>query len=236
MNLPDDLPESVRQLARPRLALRTERLSPADLVVGVWGGSGLVPLPAGSIRSPRPPTHRIGVDCPWLAANGFGVRGCLSVYAAALEVAAVNDPHRTFADAPTDGAPLFGREEASWPEEEALAAYLTADELRAFAASGLDEYLGFARQANPLYDGGGGVAAVLGGWHTNWPDGPPQLPRLEELNERIDRAGGPGLMPAGSTYRCEPYRLLLWTLRDAEPWFEVWGDGAAELHAIGRVT
>lgn len=231
MNIPEDLPECVRRLARPRLALRTEQLSPADSVVGVWGGSGLVPHPAGS--GTRPLTHRVSVDCRWLEANGFGVRGCLSVYAAALEVAAANDPHLTFVD-PQAGVPLFGREEVSWPEEEALAAYLTADELRAFSAAGLGEYLTFAQQTNPACDGG--VAGVLGGWHMSWPDGPPQLPRLAGLNERIDRAGGPGLMPPGAAYRCDPYRLVLWTLRDAEPWFEVWGDGAGELHAVGRVT
>jgi hypothetical protein len=43
-------------------------------------------------------------------------------------------------------------------------------------------------------------------------------------------------MPSGEAYRCEPYRLVLWTIRDAEPWFEVWGDGGGELHAVGRVT
>ena len=38
MNIPDDLPECVRQLVRPRLALRTVRQSRSDEVCGVWGG------------------------------------------------------------------------------------------------------------------------------------------------------------------------------------------------------
>src|SRR5947208_1851027 len=129
MTFPDDLSECVRQLARPRLALRPVRQSQDDEVCGVWGGGGVVPLPSGAGRSGRPLRHLV-----------------------------------------------------------------------------------------------------------SWPDGPPRLPRLASLRERIDHAGGPGMMPSGETYRGEPYRLLLWTLRDAEPWFEVWGDGASELHAVGRVT
>jgi hypothetical protein len=233
MTFPDDLPESVRRLVRPRLALRDARQSRYDEVCGVWGGAAAVPLPLS--HSGRTLPHLLSVDCQWLADNGFGVRGSLSVYADGLDVAMVNDPDQTFACGQLGGIPLFGQEEESWPEEEALVAYLPPNEIAAVtSAEWAADYFRFAQQVNPLFREG--LAAVLGGWHVNWPDGPPRLPRLADLQARIDRAGGPGVMPYGETYRCEPYRLLLWTLRDAEPWFEVWGDGAGELHAVGRVT
>ncbi len=231
----DDLPDGVRGLVRPRLVLRTERDSRDDEVCGIWGGGGVVPLPSGTGRSARPLRHLVSVDCQWLADNGFGARGCLSVYAAGLDVAVVNDPDRVFAGGQTGGAPLYGQEEESWPEIEVLEAYLSEDEINAMmSAAWADEYFRLARQACPLYRDD--LAAVLGGWHVSWPDGPPNLPRLAQLSERIERAGGPGAMPHGETFRREPYQLLLWTLRDAEPWYEVWGAGADELHAVGRVT
>jgi hypothetical protein len=233
MAFPDDLPESVRQLARVRLTLRSERESRDEEFLGIWGGSGAVPPPAELNHAG--PRHWLSVDCRWLEENEFGVRGCLSVYRAGGDFVVLNDPDLAFEDSPANGLALFGREELSWPEEEALSAYLPAAEVRALFASDLGvEYLRWAQQTNPLYNGG--AAAVLGGWHMSWPDGPPELPRLRELNERIHAAGGPGVMPCGEAYRCEPYRLLLWTLRDAEPWVEVWGGGEGELHAVARIT
>ncbi|MBN9118046.1 MAG: hypothetical protein J0I06_02575 [Planctomycetes bacterium] len=177
----------------------------------------------------------MSADCQWLEDNGFGVRGSLSVYTAGLNVVVVNDPKQPFACSQLGGTPLFGAEEESWPEIDVLEAYLGEDEVTALMTAGwADEYFRFARQGNPLYRDD--VAAVLGGWHVSWPDGPPQLPRLAGLTARICRAGGPGAMSTGETFRCEPYRLLLWTLRDSEPWFEVWGDGIGELHAVARIT
>jgi hypothetical protein len=176
-----------------------------------------------------------------LERNGFGLRGCLSVYrVAALGFLAVNDPEGRFPQAIRSGVALFGQEELSFPAEEVLTAYLSPEEQTAIGLwdlrnnPALDAYLTTAQTEVPLFRED--LAAVLGGWHTSWPDGPPNLPRLRELNERIRRAGGPGVMPAGTTFRCEPYRLLLWTLRDAEPWVEVWGDDAGELHGVARIT
>lgn len=227
------VPECIQRLALPRLVLRTERDSRDEVLCGVWGGTGVVPLPPGSPRRFR---HLIGIGCDWLEENGFGVRGCLSVYRDGFDTVVVHDPELSFRTAPTgNGVALFGREDVSWPGDEALAAYLTDQELRSLDVPGtLDEYWGSAEASNPLFWDDGTVA-VFGGWHASWPDGPPRLPRLAELNDRIRRAGGPGVMPAGTTYRCEPYRLLLWTLCDSEPWYEVWGDGD-ELHAVARIT
>lgn len=180
--------------------------------------------------------HRISIDCQWLEVNGFGVSGCLSVYADGLDVVMVNDPDMIFRTASHGfGVALFGLEEVSWPEAEVLEAYFSENEVDALmAADWANEYFPHARQCCPLYRDD--LAAVIGGWHVSWPDGPPRLPQLAALQQQIDRAGGPGVMPMGETYRCEPYRLLLWTLRDSEPWYEVWGDGEGELHAIARVT
>jgi hypothetical protein len=180
--------------------------------------------------------HRVSVDCQWLEANGFGVSGCLSVYTGGLDVVVVNDPELAFQTAPHGyGVALFGREEVSWPEIEVLEAYLSKDEVASVMSAGwADAYFAHAQQCCPLYRDD--VAAVLGGWHVGWPDGPPRLPRLAAQQQRIDRAGGPGAVRAADACRCEPYRLLVWTLRDAEPWYEVWGDGEGELHAVGRIT
>jgi hypothetical protein len=231
VNVPDNLPEYVRRLIRPRLALRTQRPSPSDALAGVWGGTGVVPLPAASSEA----RHWISVDCGWLERNGFGVKGCLSVYeVGSLDIGVLNDPGWAFPERVADGIPLFGREEESLPDSQVFEAYLTEAENGAVEGEVGADYFTCAQANCPLYDGA--IAAVLGGWHVGWPDGPPNLPRLRVQTERIDAVGGPGVMPEGETYRCEPYRLVLWTFRDAEPWVEVWGDGAGELHAVARIT
>jgi hypothetical protein len=233
MDTPESLPESVRRLVLPRLVLRTERDSRDERFVGIWGGIGAVPPHAHLGQSGA--EHWISVDCWWLEENGFGVRGCLSVYRVNGGFVAVNDPDLAFGDSPANGLTVFGREEASWPPEGALEAYSVGVGPSGFPdLEMLNVYLQREQADCPLFRGG--AAAVLGGWHFSWPDGPPRLPRLAELNARIDRAHGPGCLPLGETYRCEPYRLLLWTLRDAEPWVEVWGAGEGELHAVGRIT
>lgn len=52
-------------------------------------------------------------------------------------------------------------------------------------------------RTHPLYSDQ--AAAVLGGWHFPWPDG--------DWEELVDK------------------ELVLWTLREAEPWVEVFHDG-----------
>src|SRR6266545_726773 len=121
MNVTRDLPESVQQLARPRLTLRTERDSRDERFVGIWGGIGVVPLSTQLGQSGS--EHWISVDCWWLEENGFGVRGCLSVYRVNGGFVAVNDPNLAFDDSPANGLAVFGREEVSWPPEGALEAY-----------------------------------------------------------------------------------------------------------------
>lgn len=234
----DALPIAVRRLIKPRLALST--YESAGSLAGAWGGRGVVPLP-DDVRDQWPnAVHRISVDCDWLERNGFGVRGCLSVYElSACEFVAVNDPDATFV--PVDGEPLYGIEEISPPEEDALNASLTAEERTHL---GYDTETGYARlgtqyaaeaQAGcPIFRSD--LVAVLGGWHISWPEGPPRLPLLAHINERCDRAGGPGCLDPAETYPIDPYRLVLWTLRDAEPWVEVLVGPDGDLHTLSHVT
>jgi hypothetical protein len=183
----------------------------------------------------NPPRHWISVDCRWLGRNGFNVRGWLSVYAIPGGFTVANDPAAVLSVLPQDGVSLFGREEASLPSDEVLEAYLLPEEIRTLKAwEGAAEYFKQAALDCPLFRTD--LVAVLGGWHVGWPDGPPELPRLRELNQRINRAGGPGCLSAAEKFRCEPYQLVLWTLRDSEPWVEVWSDGEGELHAVRRIT
>ncbi|MFO0822202.1 MAG: hypothetical protein U0792_03625 [Gemmataceae bacterium] len=251
----NDLPEYVHRLIRPRLALRTERLSATDSIVGVWGGEGVVPLPLGAGsrtaeeyakwgRDPEEdePRHWLSVDCEWLGRNGYGLSGCLSVYELAHPnhcYVAVTDARRVDWARVESGTPLFGQEEQELPTEHVLDAYLTNEEKESIGwcgrniAPSLEEYFHTAFMAGPLNQN---WAAVLGGWHIHWPDGPPDLPKLRELNERIQKAHGPGCFPEREMFRCEPYRLVLWTLRDCEPWLEVWGDDSGELHVVPRIS
>jgi hypothetical protein len=71
----------------------------------------------------------------------------------------------------------------------------------------VDDYERWWQEQNPFYQGSG--FAITGGWHMSWGD--------DDWEDLVQK------------------RLVLWTLRDAEPWIEVWEDGGA-LRAIPRVT
>jgi hypothetical protein len=242
------LPECVQRLVRPRLALRVKEESDPSPVIGVWGGHGVVPLSpvwgqrwteeeraAGRGRfEDREAHHWISVDCSWLERNGFGIRGWMSVYdTPCSDFRVVNDPEPEVVNL-GDGLPLVGQEELCFPHEHVLDAYLT-DEEKASLAKGYEglgkDYWKFVQTGWPLsiHD-----VAVLGGWHIIWPDGQPSLPRLRVVIERLDRAYGN--VTAAEVFRCEPYRLVLWTLRDSEPWVEVWGDDTGKLYGVSRIS
>jgi hypothetical protein len=223
-------------------------------VVGVWGGLGVVPLPPDWNQErtaeelaedeygfeDEQARHWISVDCSWLERNGFGIRGWMSVYAAPFSnFRAVNDPEPEVVNL-GDGLPLVGQEELCFPHEYVLDAYLTDEEKAALGYSLAKGYEGLGPDYWKLVQTGWphshNDVAVLGGWHICWPDGPPRLPRLRELHERIHRAHGPGYLSAAEIFRCEPYRLVLWTLRDSEPWVEVWGDDTGKLYGVSRIS
>lgn len=77
----------------------------------------------------------------------------------------------------------------------------------AFSAENDDAYIRHWQANCPLYTDE--AVAVLGGWHFPWPDG--------DWHELQDRP------------------LLLWTIRDAEPWGEVW-DGPHGYEVMERIT
>lgn len=191
------------RLARPSLVLRTgpRRERP----VGFWRGDGVVPLSGGK--------HWVSVDCSWLAQQGFPVGGCLSLYEQdVLRFVAVMDATATMPATNGESIPLFGQEEPSIPPCEALDV-CGSDLARDWFAAGGGAPIGEAydreyQRRCPLWRDD--VVAVLGGWHTFWPD--------------------------SDDYKAQPGRLVLWTFRDAEPWVEVWTDESGSLRAVPRIT
>lgn len=70
-----------------------------------------------------------------------------------------------------------------------------------------EEYQHLWKSNCPIYSKE--IVAVLGGWHFPWPDGD-----WEHLQDQ---------------------RLLVWTIEEAEPWVEVWGE-LGSLRVIQRIT
>jgi len=195
------------RLAKPSLFL-VESATPTG-VVAYWRGGGRV-----GYRGREDDRHRITFDCAWLSQHGVRVGGSIGVYDVdrrwrwpkPLHLEQLNGPLAGFRM--DGGLPLYGREERSFPPVEALCLYGGPAVGQWLAAEGLDrtDYdiaatsdIGEAYQAEyrrhcPLYLTDQPVA-VLGGWHAFWPDDEFYLPR--------------------------EMRLVLWTVREAEPWVEV---------------
>ena len=212
----EDLISEGHALVRPSLVLTTEPSSQRAL--GVWRAGRVLPGTNG-----RTVDHVITVDCAWLHANGFPLAGTLSLYSDGLNAIPVLEPESEFRAEAAGGELLWGSETPSFPPPEALclngserlAAWLTergwsrrdgAEAVIHRTPEG-DEYVRAWQQRCPLYRDG--PVAVLGGWPVMWPD------------DDVYAARG---------------QLVLWTLRDAEPWIEVWMDGADRLSAIARIT
>ena len=206
----EDLIREAERIARPSLLL-SEAASPHGAVAW-WGGAA-----AGAARGRPDDTLRISIDVSWLAARGYALRGVLRVSDVALRwnwrtpVHVEQDPAAALA--PVAGAvPLTGREAASLPPFEALCLYGGAPVESWLLSAGLERtdydraamlpeagaYQEHYQRHSPLHSSG--IVAVLGGWHAMWPDDDYYLPR--------------------------EMRLVLWTLRDAEPWIEVFQRGA----------
>jgi hypothetical protein len=126
-----------------------------------------------------------------------------------------------FSEIQCSGVPLFPRIERSFPPFQAVCLY-GGEEVAAWLNSlGKKpwEYTHVAneirsgydaeyRSRSPLYTKGADV--MLGGWHTIW--------------------------PWDSFYMPAEMRLIAWTFRDAEPWYEVWLDQMGNLAVKTRTT
>lgn len=181
-------------------------------IVAYWGGTGRADIPIGFpefVTAYSERRHWITVDCDWLARLGFRMGGTLSLYEdERTEGGSVGSVFHgqdlAFKEQRIDGTPLFAKAATSFPPlqaiclhgSEAVAAWLKSQGLERFDYDGIDNerYTDVWRQRCPLF--ADDCAAVLGGWHIQWPEDdfymPPEL------------------------------KLLVWTLKDSEPWTEVW--------------
>jgi hypothetical protein len=172
----------------------------------VWRGPGIVPAPPGPYR------HWLTIDCRFLP-RGIGPSlGCLSVYTdeESCEGGAAVHGSSQKLERTEDGKPLYAHEARSLPPIDAIFRFgseRVQQWLRKHNWSPewghndnfgdpvpVNEYERAYQSQCPLYSDG--TFATLGGWHFPWPDGD----WVELLNEQ----------------------LLVWTVRDSEPWVEVW--------------
>jgi hypothetical protein len=192
------------RLAKPSMLL--DETPSSSGVLAYWRGEGRVGY-VGRVED----QHRITFDCAWLAQQGVRVNGCIGVYDVKNGWQVPLCVDRVQASLTEiemkGGTPLYGHEAVSFPPLEAVCLYGGKPVEEWLASEGLDrtDYdfavntkLGAAYQRAyqercPLYVNG--PAAVLGGWHTIWPDDDYYLPR--------------------------EMRLVLWTFWEAEPWIEV---------------
>ena len=207
---PDAIIAEGQRLAKPSLWL-SEAPSPFGMVA-YWAGQG-----REQYRGRDDDRHQITIDCRWLSNHGFRLAGSLGVYRV--------DPRwrwrvpiwldrqeKPLGELGTrDGIPLYGHETPSLPPIQAVCLYGGAIVDQWLDSEGLERtdyddaamtpvgeaYEEYYRGLSPLFSDG--YAAVLGGWHAMWPDDEFYVPR--------------------------EMRLVLWTLRDAEPWVEVFERG-----------
>jgi hypothetical protein len=218
------------RLVRPCLWLRpaTEAESQSGGLAGIWGGPPVVPPPGADWQ------HVVSVDCAWLQENGYHVQGCISLYRHA-EASSPDPSLRTrwvarcapdlmLPTASPGGVPLVAQLASSFPPLEALCLYggravrqwlytLGVSrhgyrDPRVYASEAGDAYISEYMKHSPLYincdDDPQRVAVIVGGW---W----------HSVYLQWDYEHG------GDTF-------LMLTLRDAEPWLEVWQDSAGALH------
>jgi hypothetical protein len=209
----EELREEGNRLARPCVWLR--RTGSKGDVGAAWGGPGIVPAPAKTLR------HWLSVDCFWYkeVLHRYGHKigppaGVLSVYTDDNGGGvAVHDRKAKFA-VKRGAVALHAHPGRSKPPLEAVfllgspavKAWLKANKWKAEWGYNnnfkdnkpADQYLREYQELSPVY-GSFTADAVLGGWHFPWPDG--------DWADRAEDA------------------LLVWTFKDSEPWVEAWADG-----------
>jgi hypothetical protein len=219
----DDLIAEGESLIRPCFLLT---VSPSARLGGFWGGErrdkpNALPPAATALRSLR---HIVTIDRTLLAELGLPSTAPLSLFEA--KHVDGNESHRIeraplphFDEISCTGQPLYAVRGESFPPIDAVCLYGSARV--AEWLSGVDlarhryfdtyhlpivkQYMDeFACRA-PLYSGKADV--IVGGWHMTWPEDDFFIP-LE-------------------------MRLVLTTIRDAEPYFEVWvTDGAVNNYRV----
>jgi hypothetical protein len=127
-----------------------------------------------------------------------------------------------FSDINFTGTPLYATEDSSFPPFDAVCLYGSREVEAWLRSHGLQRHqyaeasaLPVARayaaewpSRHPFYKGS--IDAIVGGWHMMWPEDDFYLP-LE-------------------------MRLLLTTIRDAEPFLEIWVSSAGNLSVKSRIT
>lgn len=202
--------EAGEHLAKPCFRLTEEPQESG--VVAYWGGTGRADIPTvfpEFVTAFTERRHWITVDCSWLERLGFQIRGTLSLYEDVRteggNVGSIfHEPNLAFGKQKVDGIPLYAVAASSFPPIQALCLHGGADVAEWLKGQGLERidydavqnsaYTKHWRESCPLFRND--CAAVLGGWHVQWPD--------------------------DDFYMPPEMRLLFWTLKDSEPWAEVW--------------
>ncbi len=219
----EDLIAEGESLVRPCFLLTG---SPSGRLAGFWGGErrdklNALPPEATALRSLR---HIVTVDSALLAELGLVSTASLSLFVAkhvngneSYRIEREPLPH--FEEISCTGEPLYAVRGDSFPPIEAVCLYGGARVEEWLRDLGLarhqysstyhlpivQEYMDEFTGRSPLYSGK--VDVVVGGWHMMWPEDDFFLP-LE-------------------------IRLVLTTIRDAEPYFEIWGtDGAVRNYRV----
>jgi hypothetical protein len=219
---PDQLIAEGQRLARPCVYLRTL----GGELAGVWGGEGIAPP-----SDDGPYRHWLSISTRFVPGYA-GRAGCLSVYTNEDDCETgivVEDEHielPEFAEGIplyAEGIPLDAERALSLPPIDAIFRFGSAAVEPWLAkncwerdceyndnfpdSATVSQYERHWQDQLPFYDGT--AHAVLGGWHSPWPDG--------DWEELVDQ------------------QLIVWTFADSESWVEAWKD-ASGYRVIQRIT
>jgi hypothetical protein len=214
----DDLQAEARRLARPAIMLSAD----GEEYAACWQGTGVVPPPPGRWE------HWISLDTSFLPDNPRGRGAVLSVYLCTedddrFHQVAVTQDHAAVLPRVPDGERLFVHRAACLPPIEAIfrfgsepiQTWLAANEWNPdwgyndnFADSGpVETYLKAFQSEHPFFHDEE-FYSMLGGWSMCFDED-------------------------WATLVAKP--LLLLTIRDSEPWLEVY-EGGNELLGFSRIT
>jgi hypothetical protein len=204
----NELIAEAERLAKPSLLLSPKPNE--GPIVAYWGGQG-----RRGYEGREDDRHKVTFDCSWLNSVGVGVEGSVGLYEVDAQWGWVvpyyvdHEPDSPLQDLQCSGGqPLYGYERRSVAPLQAICLYGGDHVTGWLAANGWKrtdydiaesseigrEYQDYWAKQLPLRSGD--YAAVLHGWHMQWPE---------------DHF----YMPAEMS-------LLMWTFWEAEPWVELW--------------